>query len=317
VSPCVRFFNRWVYLGVAIHILHLRTFERFIPGLNSKYFVFPGWHQFLPNSWFAFTQLSLMILILWNLFYPTQRKSYFLTVLIILDYLTFPMRIMNHYTLLVFVLLNQLIWFSFERTNLSGYCDAFKKTSSLMLGIAFFCAGFHKMNAAYLNPADENNTVVLLFRHLALILNLQYTAPAGLIQTVAIISIVIEMSFFFFLLFKTEKNESLISLLFLLFILFLVLVKRIPDYTWIASCFTSLFFNEEKWQRVRGGLVSSKSNLYFITAFVVLLSWVFLRHLGIKMLLFLPVLTLICVLMNGIIKDSKLFLCCECLKSKK
>ncbi|NBX75173.1 MAG: hypothetical protein EBQ92_01300 [Proteobacteria bacterium] len=234
------------------------------------------------------------------------------SVLVVFDYLTFPFRIMNHYTLLLFILLNQGVWFSHQLKGedlddaISHSC---KKFNLLILGVAFLCAGLHKVNSGYLDPIYPSNTVVRLFKEFFPVLGLQSTVPEAPIRIFSVTSIVIEVSFIFLILFKREKNESYIVLILLLFLSFLLLVKRIPDYTWIASCFSPLFFSEKKWQRIEKDFIPSGLSLLWFIAVSLGISILFFRHLEVKMLLYIPVVLFFCCLINAVIRNLKLSEC--------
>lgn len=313
MSPCIQFFNRWVYLGILIHMIHLRTFERFMPSRNAKYFIHPGWHQFLPNEWFLFLEIGLVSAIILNVIKSTKMKLLTISILIILDYFTFPFRIMNHYTLLLFIIINQGVWFAFEakRGETLAYpaSEACKKSNLAILGVAFFCAGLHKLNSSYLDPTHQLNAVFWMFKEFLPVLGLQTNFSGKVLMILSIISILIELSFIFLILFKTEKSESYIVLTLLLFLFFLLIAKRIPDYTWIAACFSPLFFSEKKWQQIEKNLITSWKSLLRWIGVSLGISLLFFRHLGIKMLLFVPVVLFFCCLLKAVVKKAKFSEC--------
>lgn len=299
MTGSVRFFFRWVFLGVILRLLHLKQYERFLPEKKARFFIHPGWHQLLPDGWFILIDTGLVVSILANLMRPSKTRMAFVTFFIFADYVTFPGRMMNHYTLLLFVLGIHWVWFLFSADSIVDNSLLRRSLFSLM-GMGFFCAAVHKLNDGYLDVEATSNVCVKIIDKLAWIFQWKFSPPHWLLTGMAIFSIVFELAVLPLVLIGFSKFPKWIALSCLLFVFVLVLLKSVPDYTWVAACFVPLLFSDSDWAIIAKNLFRPSLRLMISVGSCLSLIFIFLSYLGIKVFLFIPVGIIFGVLINGV-----------------
>jgi hypothetical protein len=102
-----------------------------------------------------------------------------------------------------------------------------------------------------------------------------------------------------------NKFPKAIAISCLVFIFALVLLKSVPDYTWIASCFMPLLFTDCQWVRINRNMKNIRSPLFILLIGFLILEVGFVGYLGVKVLLFFPVGILCGSLIYGICTESR------------
>jgi hypothetical protein len=304
MTGAAKFFFQWVFLGVILRLLHLKQYERFLTDKKARFFIHPGWHQLLPDGWFFLVDAGLVFSILFNLINPSKKSMALVTLFIFADYFTFPGRMMNHYTLLLFVLGIYWVWFLFDKEPI-GDNTRVRKSLFGLLGMGFFCAAIHKLNHGYLDVETTSNVCVKIFQKLGWIFGVNMSPPRWVLRSMAIFSIGFELLVLPLALLGFNKFPKAIAISCLVFIFALVLLKSVPDYTWIASCFMPLLFTDCQWVRINRNMKNIRSPLFILLIGFLILEVGFVGYLGVKVLLFFPVGILCGSLIYGICTESR------------